>query len=233
MSYASYPQPHITQRFAIGSSGTRGGGGVAPAGAAVAPDAMLADVTYGTGQSRGILWRGMADTDVERDVDSGAPIFDPALITLTNALSAQLSADNWGFCVNDPTNAIFPVINFAPDLTLPGRWRVSTNALSTLPTVGQPVVFRGVPRAQVPWLTGKFLVRDNMSGPPQSFAIDLPAGVQPAYSGAVDVSRLTYQQFAPAVSKVTTLFPADWRTRKTGRPITLTRGRARGLRYRR
>jgi hypothetical protein len=229
---AAYPSNRQVIHNIVNVNGVRGTGNVPP-GPDPAPVGALCTVNYGAGQSRSIILRGLADEDVNRDQLSGDPQFTPQLMNAIQALQNQLTDNNWGFLVPDPAFPWTPVSSIQTDPVIAGRWNIFLLPGFTAPAAGAPIAFKGVNRKQFPWWTGKFLAIAPANLPVPVFSIDFPAGLSPALSGGFDVSRLYWRNFQYTVSPVNTVVLNDFRARKTGRPINLTRGRARGLRYRR
>jgi hypothetical protein len=177
------------------------------------------------GSKRTAMLRGLADTDVVRDPGTGRSLPTVALNGLLNVLQAQLSADNWelrryasaivGTVVNkidaDPVNSQFT------RLTGPG---------SPAYNVGDPIHFTGVPLPQVPWLKGQWQVKaTTLTSVSIAYVYPLGAPVLPLRMFQWP-SQYTYVPFNGWTFR-------DFRTRKTGRPTGLTRGRSSGVSFRR
>lgn len=198
-----------------------------------APVAAQIGCQLAAGQFRSVLWRGLADSDVIRDPTTGYPTPPQDFITGIQDFVSVLVLDNWGIAQQLSTNNYVKVLDMAADPIHTGEYTIFNQNAADVPAPGAFVHFKGFKREQLPWLKGNFLAVRQVVGQTPQFNIQLPESVQPAISGGINVQSMYFQVKGWSANPVISMGFQDYRSRKTGRPTALTRGRSRGLHYRR
>jgi len=219
--------PRITRRFSLLYNGGRGTAGLAPLGVTsedLVGSSALMLAQFSDNTSRPYMLRGLEDQDVIRDPITGAGTPSAGLNAGIATLAKSLVNLNLGGQRQDTTIPRQAVSSIQLSAT-PGQTQLFGPSNANF-TVGDVVHFTGVPTVQTPWLKGKWSV---IAVTANSISINYP------YNLAAPVSPTS--MFA---QKVQYLYPGfllwqfeDFRQRKTGRPTTLTRGRSRGIPFRR
>lgn len=226
------PRPRIGDYATFNITGSRPGG-TAPTGPDPVQSACLVRCNTTGGGARSVLLRGMSDDDVVRDPNTGRSLFRADWLQDLAAMANQLFLDNWGFLTYDPALPWTAITAMNPDPVTPGRWILTPIAGSPEVTAGVYVHFRGVPKLQLPWLKGNFLVKASTPDPNNTFSIDTKPIYQPSISGKIDTTRMFYRGAGWVSNIVDNLQALEWRKRATGRPTLITRGREPGLHWRR
>jgi len=221
------PNPRVSRRIAGGLTGTRGAGTSATARdqADVANTAALMAGGFGEVLFRPNLIRGLWDADVGRLKDSGIGNPSPGLLSaLKNLADSLVSLNAQGQKISTLAKRV-NVTEINDDPALPGFTRLIGPGIADFP-VDSRVKFTGVPTKNVPWLKGLWRVVAAAAGSITiGYNYDREVGTFPGKMKAVQ-ALYTY----PSFTGWTFL---DFRTRKTGRPFGLTRGRSRGIPFRR
>jgi hypothetical protein len=175
--------------------------------------------------TRVVMLRGLADTDVIRGGAFGGGTPSPPVAGLFATLAAGLSLGRWEMRHYPVPPVGTPVTMIDADPANPQFTRI-TCAVAPGYAVGDKVHFTGVPLPTVPWLKGQWIVK-AVVGATFSISYLYPLAL-PTHPTKMESFETTY---------VYTTFSAwtfrDFRSRKTGRPTGLTRGRATGIRFRR
>jgi len=190
----------------------------------VTATAELMRANFDDGSTKALLLRGLLDSDTVRDPVTGAPFPGAPLVAANANLAAQLVLDGWKGRRTDKTQIKNPTLAIQADpgnasltqITLPG---------ANINVVGDRVHFFKVPLNRVPWLKGIWTVRAIGAN---SLSIGYPyplAAPTPYANGFVQDIVYAYPLFQFWALE-------DFRTRQTGRPTLVTRGRSRGIRFR-
>jgi hypothetical protein len=193
------------------------------------PDAMEirlfgAQGTFG----RTFLWRGLAEPDVWKDPASGVGRFSAGLRTAVGQLVQSLQNNTFQLPIQPAGNQKFPVSSMAADPVNVGETTATLIPANPGIAVGQVVRFQGVPVKNLPWLKGNWTVV-RVSGAQQQ-----QVNIRFTYQqmGVPSFAKMTVSVQSPNYSAISGSTILDLRSRKTGRPLSLTRGKSRGVRYR-
>lgn len=190
----------------------------------VAQTCEMLNVTAADGVIRAHMLRGLFDPDVQRDPIRGSAQPSAALVFANTYLRGKLLTNQ--ICVRhyDPTSPKIFVFAVG-SATVPGFTSITLPAGHGF-SLGDRVRFLGVPLPKVPWLKGIWsVVGVGATFINIAYNYPLPAPLIPTSMFAVPVV-FTYPT-------ITDLSFIDFRSRKTGRPTSLTRGRSRGIPFRR
>lgn len=188
--------------------------------------AILAYVTTVTGGKRPLLLRGLGDLEIERDT-AGNPIWNAAV--LANLASYNNAAKLMGLQVQ----TLSPASNLNPDRPISQFAPVTGDTNSTLVTfsgLAMPdngrVIFHKVSRNDLPGMQG--VLPYVVMAPTQIKVPIIWRNAAPLLPGGASTLRLVQYTY----STVDQILPEDVRSKKTGRPSLLARGRRTGMRYR-
>lgn len=213
------PIPRVSLRIPSGQTGSRAFGGED-----VVTSSALMTANFNDNTQKPYLVRGLADGDVLRDPVTGAPTPTPNLIVTLADMATGLRA---GGFTGRRQSAAFPlqiVVQLGPNANF-GFTDINVIGLVGI-SLFDIVHFRGVPLVQVPWLRGNWTVWGLTA---TTISIQYPwklATVIHPSSMLVQKVGYTYPGFLGWAFQ-------DFRSRKTGRPTSLTRGRSRGITFRR
>jgi hypothetical protein len=220
--------PRISRTIIFNRSGARGPvTGPPQQGQDIVSTAAMMTAQFNDGTSRPLMIRGLEDSDTVINAITGVPQPDPSLVgglvNYQGALITNLVVERRF----DPTIATYQVMEVSKDPTQSG---VTQFTMLQVPQVTFPlrtvVRFTGVPKTKLPWLKGIWPI---VSSAPNTFDIAYGFNLaSPVFPSAmkVQVVGYTYPAFLAWTFR-------DFRTRQTGRPIGLTRGRAPGIPFRR
>lgn len=217
------PGSRVSKLVPIGIPGSR-----VPGGGTEAEDIVGASelVRIGAvdGSSQPHMIRGLLDTDVVRRSTDGLAQPSGQLVTANNFFFSALQTLQFAVRRYDRTQPrIF--VTAVGATTVPGFTSIGVSAGHPF-TIGMTVRFNGVPLTKLPWLKGLWTVVGV--GPTYfniGFNYPLAAPLTPSQMYAIPVVY-TY----PLIASLDFL---DFRTRKTGRPTAVSRGRSRGVPFRR
>jgi hypothetical protein len=185
------------------------------------------------GSKRVVMLRGLEDGDVQRDpfTGEGRPSAPLRSLLLDLGLALQQQGASIRRYVRPAVG--FPVASIAPDTTNPSMTRLQAANVVVVPPPGTYYRFNGVPKKDLPWLKGTWLpLKVDTAGLTLGYTVPSGLLVVPSRMWAYQVSYV-YSALAPYVTGQPTFQFRDFRTRDTGRPIGVPRGRAVGIRFRR
>lgn len=219
--------PLLTSLVAINLAGVRGDPTLGPpnSGPDVTPTACLMNVQTAAGKNRSLLIRGLSDDDVLRDDSTGQSAPHPGLSAALAVYRDTLIAAGASIRYQDQAQTKFGVIQvreFGADPTLT---EIVTGVAPSV-VAGDKVRFFRVPKPTLPWLKGVWTV---VSTSAVGFTIEY---VYPLKNDT-PTPEMKYQKVAYLTSPVSAMQFREFRSRKTGRPFDLTRGRAVGIKFRR
>lgn len=222
----------LSQLVPINQTGLRGNALLSPPPSAedVVQTAALVRCKMADGSNESRLWRGMSDEDVVRDAATGVSTPSAGLLSAIGAASGILSNLAVGGITQVTPTSFVQVTGLSASVAPVGVTQVSgPNATGF--KFGDQVRFKLVPKAKVPWLKGQWTV---IAADTTSIYIGYPWQLS---SALVPVGMQVYK--VNQALRRFFLFPtiqaiefADFRSRKTGRPTALTRGRSSGIRFR-
>lgn len=191
----------------------------------VAATCAFMAASFFDGSKRSVMLRGLADNDVARDPLTGRGTPSGPLNTLLNVLSGQLFLDAWEMRHYSPVDVPFQVFKVDADPANPQYTRITGPGVPPY-AIGDTIHFTGVPLPTLPWLKGQWIVK---AGSANSLSI---AYVYPLGAPTTPLRMFAYESIYVYTPYVSWTF-RDFRTRKTGRPTVLTRGRSAGVSFRR
>jgi hypothetical protein len=181
----------------------------------------------GTGKHRPVMLRGLIDSQVNRDAsDNWIP--DPALMTaLQQWANATYAKSHQVQILVGPTqqNPDRQVVQMAPSATDPGITRITYDSAISL-VQGLPIIMHQIPRGKYPGYQGP-LPALNVTATTVDVPVEwrLPGNVAPLRTTTVRHVEYTYEVLIDVRFN-------DLRTKRTGRPINLPRGRRPAVHYR-
>lgn len=184
----------------------------------------LMECEFNTGPTKALLIRGLLDGDTVRDPVTGAPLPSPGLNAGNNIMQAALLNGPWLQRRVISTTLKVPTLQIREDPTNPDLTQIVC-AADPVVDVGDIVKFFKVPLKQVPWLKGTWRVIVD-DAPNFSIAYKFPLAAPVSFVGGF-VQEVLYQYVTFRGWDL-----RDFRTRQTGRPTSVTRGRSRGIRFR-
>lgn len=219
------PVSRVTQRLPINLPGQRPPKAILGTGAEdVAGTCALMSGLYNDGSNRPTMIRGLADDDVTRDPNTGAAVPSPALSAALNSLASTLASLSMAQRRQSKLAPNVPVFSVQAGTVAGYTDLVGPTNVSF--AIGDHVKFTGVPLVVLPWLKGVWVLTATA---PTLVSIAFPFN----YKNPVNPIAMKCQLVSPLWTTFTSWQLTDFRSRKTGRPTALTRGRARGIPYRR
>lgn len=215
------PAPRTTSRDPAAGNGGRGG-----FSEDVVNTAVLVSLASAAGPRRAGLLRGLNDADTIRDPVTGAFTPSAGLLLALGFYLQALIANNWQIQYLDPSLPTIGIDSVTVSPTNPQLTQFTTLTPHGF-SPGFVIYFKRVPLQTLPWLKGKWIVRTvpNVT----TFTIGYPFPTPGAYTLARTGVRQVSYLYSPIVS--TTIL--NLRSRKTGSGLRPTRGRARGIPFRR
>jgi hypothetical protein len=180
---------------------------------------------FNDGAKRSVMLRGLSDNDVTRDALSGKGTPSPPLVNTLNTLSSALAFNNWEMRHYSPVDVPFSVYKVDADPANAQFTRITGPGIPPFASL-DTIHFTGVPLPTLPWLKGQWVVK---AGTATSLSIGF---VYPLGAPVLPLRMFAYESIYVYTNFVSWVF-RDFRSRKTGRPTVLTRGRSAGVSYRR
>ncbi len=185
----------------------------------------LLNVDFTNGNQKTVGIRGLYDPDVVRSSNTGRPLPSDGLLKALKLYSQALTNNQAMGRYVDRSQTRYDVSSVSTDPNNPGLTRIQTSASNFL-AIGDTVRFHKIPLARLPWLKGTWPI---FAVTPPYLEIRYPANLaQPIYTAGADVQKVAYLYSTVSLANF-----FDFRTRKTGRPTSATRGRSSGVHYRR
>jgi len=174
---------------------------------------------------RSVFLRGLSDLSVARDPNTGESKPLPAFLAALTAMKGVLISIPVLMRRQNTGNPLLQITKVQVDPVV-NTWTQLVGPAQAFPAIGDTVKFTGYQSKILPWLKGNWIVQDR-SG--TSLTIAYPYNyATPFLPAKMRAEKVTY--IYPAL---TTLVFSEFRERKTGRPINLTRGRSSGIHWRR
>jgi len=218
--------PRAGLNFAGGGNGGRSPGIASIEGPDLVAASALMRIRFVDGSKRVNLVRGLLDEDVLRHPANGSANPTPGLIQALNILGGKLKQYGVQLRRQSVVPPDTPVTKVALHPTNPSLTQLTGPGTGLGYVAGDKVKFKGVPLKQLPWLKGIWNIRESDATTISiGYPFNLAAPVFPPKMATVKILWV-YVLFDEWTF-------ADFRDRKTGRPITLTHGRSRGIPFRR
>lgn len=217
--------PRITVRDPAAGNGGRMSS-LASGAEDVVQTAVLSSLLAASGAQRSVLWRGLNDGDTIRDPDTGAFNPSPGLLAALGLMQRALQGGAWQIQTLDQSQPLVGLVSVTQDPTNPQLSLFTCQFAHTF-VPGDVIYFRRIPLKDLPWLKGKWVVRTIPSA--TTFTVGYPFPLAGSYSFKLSsVRKVLYNYFNITSSPLEGL-----RSRKTGIGLRPTRGRARGIPFRR
>jgi hypothetical protein len=221
------PVPRVSRRGVFQRKGSRGkpGNPAFPPNADLAATAVMMNASYSDGHTIPLFLRGLADEDTIREEATGVEAISDELRALINSLGRSIAANPpFAGRKQDPDAGSGPVAGFSENPDISGNTTVATTVVPLAAV--KNVFFTGYPHATMPWLKGDWRVSKLTA---LSFDINYPWNLKDTVA-PLNCAWHERKYSYPTFTKWTV---NDLRTRQTGRPTNLTRGRASGIHFRR
>jgi len=218
--------PRAGVNFNINGQGGRSPGIGSLEGPDLVAASALMRINFVDGSKRIALLRGLLDEDVLRHDADGSANPTPERLQALNILGGKLQLRGVQLRRQSVVPQDIPITKVQLHPTNPSLTQLLGPGTGAGLAVGDKIKFKGVPLKQLPWLKGIWNVREAEAATISiAYPFNLASPVFPPRMSTVKIVWV-YVLFANWSF-------ADFRDRKTGRPITLTHGRSRGIAFRR
>ncbi len=198
----------------------------------VVTSAAMMSCKFQDGTKKTIMLRGLEDTDLARDF-IGNPKPSPRLFGALQTLGLVLFNSGAEIRHYLRPGTSYAIASVSPNVTVTSRTDLNSSVVVPAIPDGTAIRVTGVPLKDLPWLKGIWVpIKFAANG--FTLAYPVPSGTLVLTPNMkVWILEYAYSPLASGATPGGSFELSDFRTRKTGRPTSVPRGRARGIRFRR